>query len=83
MELRELKEVEPSEGAVYLRFSKLPVARTLSYANGEINVDVDDYNEVVGIEVLSLDPDELQALAEIAKKFRLSLDAWRRAGRVA
>lgn len=79
--LRELKEVERDEDAIYLRFSKMPVARTRSFANGEINVDLDHYNEVIGIEVLSLDPEELQALAEIAAEYKLSFDHLRHAFR--
>jgi uncharacterized protein YuzE len=70
--LRELKEIEGGDHAVYLRFTKLPVARTTSYANGEVMVDLDHYGEVIGIEVLSLDPAELAAVAEIATRYRLS-----------
>jgi len=80
---RALKTVESSEDAVYLRFSKLTIARSVSYANGEINVDIDDHGEVIGIEMLSLDPQEMQALAEIATKYSLNFDAWAHAGRVA
>lgn len=74
LELRELKEVENRDNVLYLHFSKLPVAHTKSYADGEINVDLDHYGEVVGIEVLSLGPDELSALSAIVSKYRLSLD---------
>lgn len=73
LELRELKEIEPGDHATYLRFSKLPVAKTRSLAEGEINVDLDHYGEVVGIEVLSLEPEEMQALATIVKEYGLSL----------
>jgi hypothetical protein len=51
----------------------MKIARTESYARGEVNVDIDDYNEVVGIEMLSRDPEEWAAFAEIAQKYRLSL----------
>jgi uncharacterized protein YuzE len=72
--LRELKEIEGGDHALYLRFTKLPVARTVAYANGEVMVDLDAYDEVVGIEVLSLDPEELQAVAEISTRYRLSFN---------
>ncbi|MBV8636928.1 MAG: DUF2283 domain-containing protein [Candidatus Eremiobacteraeota bacterium] len=71
--LRELKNVEAGEHATYFRFSKMPVAKTRCLANGEINVDLDADNEVVGIEVLSLDPEEMQTLADVVKEYRLSL----------
>jgi uncharacterized protein YuzE len=75
--IRELKEVEhsgkPGDPA-YLRFSNMPIARTESYADGEVNVDLDDYNEVVGIEMLSGEPEEWAALAEIAKRYSLSFN---------
>ena len=74
LELRELKEVENRDNVLYLHFSKLPIARTRSYADGEINVDLDHYDEVVGIEVLSLGPDEMSALSAIVSEHRLSLD---------
>jgi hypothetical protein len=74
LELRELKEVESRDGVLYLHFSKLPIAHTKSYAKGELNVDLDHYDEVVGIEVLSLGPTEMKALTEIVTRHRLSLD---------
>lgn len=75
MMIRELKEIERDtpDGPAYLRFSNMNIARTESYAGGEVNVDIDDYNEVVGIEMLSSDPEEWAAFAEIAQKYRLSL----------
>jgi Protein of unknown function (DUF2283) len=80
-ELRELKDVERRDGVLYLHFSRLPIARSKSYANGEINGDLDHYNEVVGIEILSLEPEETQALAEVANEYRLSLDKLTQEGR--
>jgi uncharacterized protein YuzE len=74
LELRELKEIERGDEAVYLRFSHLPIARTQTFADGELNVDLDHYNEVVGIEILSLGPIETKALAEVVAEHRLSLD---------
>jgi hypothetical protein len=79
LKLRELKEVERSDEALYLRFSRLPIARTKSFADGELNVDLDAYNEVVGIEVLSLGPDEMKAFTDIVTDYRLSLDYLARA----
>jgi hypothetical protein len=74
LELRELKEVERGDEAVYLRFSHLPIARTKTFADGELNIDLDHDNDVVGIEILSLGPTEMKALAEIVAEHRLSLD---------
>lgn len=71
--LREIEGIEHSDRASYLRFSNMPVERTHCFADGEINVDLDTDGEVVGIEVLSLDYEELQTLADLAKKYRLSL----------
>lgn len=75
LELRELKEVENrDDDALYFHFSRLPIAKTRSFANGELNVDLDAYDEVVGIEILSLGPEEMQALTEVVSRHRLSLD---------
>jgi hypothetical protein len=74
IELRELKEVEGGEDAVYLRFSNLPIARSKSFSDGEVNVDLDDYNEVVGIELLSWGPDQIRVLSDIAADYTLRLD---------
>jgi hypothetical protein len=72
--LRQLKDLESRDGVSYLHFSALPVARTKSYAAGELNIDLTDDDEVVGIEVLSLGPNELKALTEIATAHHLSLN---------
>jgi uncharacterized protein YuzE len=75
--IRELDEIEWSGTAgdpVYLRFTKLPISKTLVRANGEVTVDLDAYNEVVGIEMLSTDPEEWVAVAEIGKEHSLRFD---------
>lgn len=75
--MRELQEIKWSGKAgdpVYLRFTKLPVARTDSYANGEVNVDLDASNEVVGIEMLSTDPDQWAAVGRIGQEHSLRFD---------
>ena len=59
---------------VYLRFSEARVARTESYANGEINVDFDDNNDVIGIEMLSTDPEEWEVTARIGRAHNLGFD---------
>ena len=74
--MRELKAVEWTQIAgdpIYLRFSNDDVVETESHAAGELNVDLDAAGEVVGIELLSTDPDEIEALAAIARRFRLVL----------
>jgi uncharacterized protein YuzE len=71
--LSELKEVKSTDDVLYLYFSKLPISRTQSLANGEINVDLDHYGHVVGIEVLSLEPEQMQALSGVVSEYKLSL----------
>lgn len=74
-ELRQIQETQKADGNVlYLYYSRLPVSRTKEFANGEINVDLDEQGEVVGIEVLSLEIEELAALKEIASQYQLNLD---------
>ncbi|HXF33255.1 MAG TPA: DUF2283 domain-containing protein [Candidatus Acidoferrales bacterium] len=71
---KELMAVEGGgKGPVYLRFSERTIARTESYAGGELNVDVDDCNEVVGIEMLATEPEEIAALASVAQTYDLHL----------
>lgn len=75
--IRELKEIEwdgKADDPVYLRFSKMAVAKTKAYASGEINVDLGHDNEVVGIEMLSIDPDEWEAVFRIGKENGLRFD---------
>ncbi|HVA33631.1 MAG TPA: DUF2283 domain-containing protein [Candidatus Baltobacteraceae bacterium] len=72
----ELKGIEGADcggGPIYLRFSNHSVARTESYAGGEVNVDVDDRNQVIGIEMLSIDAEEIAALADVTRVYDLSL----------
>jgi len=73
--LKELKEIERADEALYLRFSNHPVAKTQSFGNGVVAVDIDHYDEVVGIEILALGPQEMQALGRVVEKYQLSLDA--------
>ncbi len=77
--LRELRNIEGDDHTAYLRFSNHPIARTKSLANGEINVDLDSYEQVVGIEVLSLDSEELRTLADLSAEYGLSLSPLARA----
>jgi hypothetical protein len=59
---------------VYLRFSKKPVAKTEARARGEVNLDLDAHNGVVGIEMVSTDPDEWEAVARVGKEHDLRFD---------
>jgi uncharacterized protein YuzE len=74
---RALKEIEwdgrPGD-PVYLRFTTMAVVQTAAYANGEVNVDLDTSGDVVGIEMLSIDPEEFGAVAQIGKKHDLRFD---------
>ncbi len=75
--IRELQEIEVADpvpnAPVYLRFSDLPIARTESYANDEVIVDLDERNEVVGIEMLSTELEEMSALLQLARSHQLGL----------
>jgi uncharacterized protein YuzE len=73
--LKEIQEIEKSDGALYLRFSNHPIAKTHSYQDGVVAVDIDHHDEVVGIELLALGPNETKTLSEIVTEFQLSLDA--------
>lgn len=71
-----LRNIEWS-GAVgepmYFRFSNALVASTESHAAGEVNVDVDDHGNVVGVELLSGDAKDFSVFLEIAKTRGLDL----------
>lgn len=74
---RELMEIEWSGNSgdpAYLRFTKLPVAKTETYVGGEVNLDLDEYDEVVGIEMMSFDAEEWLAVAQIGKNRGLRFD---------
>ena len=75
MEIRELKEISRGHRAAYLRFSHFPVCNTKSFANGHVVVDIDHCNEVVGIELLGAEAGDLEALARVAREYKLSFDA--------
>ena len=75
--IRELKEIEWSQepgDPVYLRFTEAEVVRTEAYADGEVNVDLDDHDEVVGIEMLGTDSDEWETVFRIGKQHDLRFD---------
>lgn len=74
--MQRLKEIEPrthDRDPIYMRFSDCAVERTDSYVDGEVNVDVDQRNEVIGVELLSVGPDELRALASIIERHNLDI----------
>ncbi len=73
---RLLVEIESNEtlrGPIYLRFSNQTVERTESYSSGEVNVDLDHHHELIGIEMLSLGPNQIAALADIVRAHDLDL----------
>ncbi|KAF0246852.1 MAG: hypothetical protein FD180_382 [Planctomycetota bacterium] len=39
-------------GAMYIRFAKVPVYRTIEFVEDEVNIDVDRQKNIIGIEVL-------------------------------
>jgi uncharacterized protein YuzE len=69
-------ERETEYNVAYVRYREHEpkrVGRTIGYADHQINVDVDETNEIVGIEILALSADELTALANIARAYDLDL----------
>jgi hypothetical protein len=73
--MTELQEIGGGEDGspVYLRFQWSAVNRTETFAGGEVNVDFDANNCVIGIEMLSADPEEVEAVAKIATAHRLRI----------
>jgi uncharacterized protein YuzE len=72
--LRELQRFEDGYKAKYLRFSNHKVAKTLSFHDGGVNVDLDGDGEVIGIEVLCLDSVDLRTIADLLERYNLSLN---------
>ena len=73
---KKLKEIENDgkpRSVIYLRFSYHVIERTETYSAGEVNVDVDPYNEVAGIEMLSMGSPQLKALSEIVARYDLDV----------
>jgi uncharacterized protein YuzE len=69
-------EREAEYNVAYVRYRQQEpqrIGRTIGYADHQVNVDVDETNEIIGIEILTLSADELTALADIAKAYDLDL----------
>jgi uncharacterized protein YuzE len=69
-------ERETEYNVAYVRYRQQEpqgIGRTIGYADHQVNVDVDETNEIIGIEILTLSADELTALADIAKAYDLDL----------
>ena len=67
---------EGTAGPAYLRFSNEPVAQTEVWDDGnDVVVDFDAAGSVVGVELVSVDPDVIEALVEIARRYELDLSA--------
>lgn len=79
--LREIESGDQERSPIYLRFSTHVVDHTETYANGEVNADIDPYNEVVGIEMLSTGPEQLKTLADLSKRYDLDMTPLFKAGR--
>jgi uncharacterized protein YuzE len=66
---------EESDSPVYIRFSNEPVSGGEITENPEVVVDYDAEGNVIGIELISTTPDEIEMLAKLAKKHDLDLTA--------
>lgn len=72
--LRELMQLEDGFKAKYLRFSRNRVAKTRSFHEGAIAIDLDKDGEVIGIEVLNLDAKDVRTIADVLDQYNLSLN---------
>jgi uncharacterized protein YuzE len=63
----------PKLPPVYVRFSNERVANTNETENPEVLVDYDAQGHVIGIELISATPDEIEMLAKLARKHDLDL----------
>src|SRR5579863_6869318 len=73
--LREVLEIQKLDNLLYLYYSHSPVARTKEFADGEINVDLDSEDQVVGIEFLSFRPEDIGVLRNLSSRYRLSFES--------
>ena len=74
--MRELTDIQysgiPGE-PIYFVFSNQVVDHTDSYAGGEVNVDIDPHDEVVGIELLSGSPSNFDVFFDIVRQRDLGI----------
>ena len=73
---RALKNIEWSGTLgepMYFRFSNDSVTTTESHAGGEVNVDLDVHNDVVGVELLSGDAEDFAVFLQLAQARDLDL----------
>jgi len=73
---QDLKNIEWSGKVgepMYFRFSTAPVATTESHAGGEVNVDLDAHDAVIGVELLSGDAEDFSVFLKIAETRGLDL----------
>ena len=69
-------ETEDPAGPVYLRFSNdAAAARSEITENPEVVIDYDAQGNVIGVELITTTPDEIETLARIAKRHDLDLAA--------
>jgi len=67
---------EGLSGPAYIRFSKESVATTEPWDDrDDVIVDYDDSGAVVGVELITLDPDVIDTLLEVAHRNDLDLSA--------
>ena len=67
---------EGPRGPAYIRFSQGTVARTETWQdNDDLVIDYDADHAVVGVELISLGPDVMEALVDAARRNGLDLSA--------
>ncbi len=72
----ELVTSEGPRGPAYVRFSRNAVARTEpTEADDEVVVDYDAQGDVVGIELVSISNETIDALVDVARNHKLDLSA--------
>ncbi len=76
--MRSIREVtsEGERGPAYIRFSLDPVARTEPWQpDSDLVVDYNAAGDVVGVEVVTVGPSVIDALAAVARRHDLDLSA--------
>jgi len=71
--LQSPRKIERNDGVMYFHFNDNAIAKTKSYARGEVNVDLDASGMLVGVEVLSFGEDEIAALSSLAQEHHLDI----------
>lgn len=76
--MKSIREVssQGTRGPAYIRFSGEPIAGTEPWKpDSDVIIDYDEAGEVVGIELVALGPEAIDALVDVARRHGLDLSA--------